>query len=308
MNRIFNLKTMSRNFYFSLFIFMAITSQAQEKKQLDTAAIKNMCGCYEVSFNFSETFEHSEDSLYKPSPNKVDKGLEWAQLVVDKEDKISIQHLLQVGDPSNPHIVKHWRQDWIYENQDFYVYNGDNEWDFIEKPKEEVEGQWSQKVYQVDDSPRYEGSATWVHVDGKSFWENRTTAPLPRREYTIRSDYNITERGNRHEITPFGWVHDQDNKKVIRTEGEEDVVVAEEKGYNIYKKVDDSLCQAASNWWEEHEEKWAMVREKWEEVYQREQDLKLKDKVDNSPLYKYLFEPEYDSRRKINKTIESFIN
>ena len=99
-----------------------------------------------------------------------------------------------------PYIVKHWRQDWLFQNTDFYSYNGDNQWKYVTKSKDEVKGQWTQKVYQVDDSPRYEGSATWVHVDGKSYWENTTDAPLPRREYTKRSDYNITVRGNRHEI------------------------------------------------------------------------------------------------------------
>ena len=122
------------------------------------------------------------------------------------------------------------------------MFNGYNQWTYTKKPKSEVKGQWTQKVFQVDDSPRYEGSATWVHVDGKSYWENTTTAPLPRREYTQRSDYNVTMRGNRHEITDFGWIHDQDNEKIVRKEGAEDVVIAKEKGYNVYKKVDDSKC------------------------------------------------------------------
>ena len=54
-----------------------------------------------------------------------------------------------------------------------------------EKDKKDVKKQWTQKVYQVDDSPRYSGSATWVHVDGKRYWQNKTGAPLPRREYSL---------------------------------------------------------------------------------------------------------------------------
>ena len=104
----------------------------------------------------------------------------------------TIQHLLVVGPPDQQMVIKHWRQDWIYENTNFYMFNGDNQWQFVNKPKSEVKGQWTQKVYQVDDSPRYQGSASWVHVDGKSYWENITSAPLPRREYTKRSDYNVT--------------------------------------------------------------------------------------------------------------------
>jgi len=299
---------MKRAKVFSLaFLAISLTVNSQTKKEKDQTSIKDMCGCFEVTFNFAETFSYSNDSLYKPSETKVDKGLEWAQLVEDEDNKISIQHLLQVGRPDSPHIVKHWRQDWLFENTDFYTYNGDNEWVFETKSKDDVKGQWTQKVYQVDDSPRYEGSSTWVHVDGKSYWENTTTAPLPRREYTKRSDYNVTLRGNRHEITNYGWLHDQDNAKVVREKGEEDVILANEKGYNTYVKVDDSRCQAAQNWWKAHQDKWATVRAKWDEVYSRDKDLVLENKVDNKVLFKYLFDDEMTAEKEINKVIESFV-
>ncbi|CAM1368693.1 conserved exported hypothetical protein [Tenacibaculum litoreum] len=291
----------------SLLILSALTINAQNKKKKDREAIKKMCGCYEVTFNFAETFNNNKDSLYKPSKTKTDKALEWAELIVDENNKISIQHLLQVGNPSKPHIVKHWRQDWLYENTDFYMYNGDNNWLFQTKPKSEVKKQWTQKVYQVDDSPRYEGSATWVHVDGKSYWENTTDAPLPRREYTKRSDYNVTERGNRHEITSYGWLHDQDNRKIIREAGKEDVVIAHEKGYNTYVKVADSKCKAAQDWWKKNTNKWQLVRNKWSEVYGRNTNLSLEQKVDNKPLYKHLFSEKTSEKEQIDKAIESFV-
>ncbi|QXP60451.1 DUF6607 family protein [Olleya sp. HaHaR_3_96] len=291
-----------------LLLTFAVSLHAQNKKKQDQNAIKNMCGCYEVTFNFTETFNYSKDSLYKPSETKIASGLEWAQLVEDSDDKIVIQHLLQVGTPESPYIVKHWRQDWLFENTDFYMFNGDNQWTYVSKPKKEVKNQWTQKVYQVDDSPRYEGSATWVHVDGKSFWENTTTAPLPRREYTKRSDYNITLRGNRHQTTDYGWVHDQDNEKIIRENGEEDVILAKEKGYNTYVKVDDNKCQAAQDWWKEGQEKWAKVRTKWASVFARHQDLTLEAKVDNKVLFKYLFDDEnYSTSEQIDPIIERFI-
>ncbi len=280
---------------------------AQSKKQKDINAIKNMCGCYEVTFNFSETFEYSEDSLYRPSNQKIASALEWAQLVEDDKNKISIQHLLQVGPEEHPHIVKHWRQDWKYENTDFYMFNGDNTWNYVSKPKSEVKKQWTQKVFQVDDSPRYEGTASWVHVDGKSYWESTTDAPLPRREYTQRSDYNVTVRGNRHETTDYGWLHDQDNSKVIRAEGKDDMLLAKEKGYNTYVKVDDSKCKAAANWWKEHNEKWGLVRNEWENVFARNTDLELHHKVDNKLMYKYLFDDEnYHTSAQINSIITKF--
>jgi len=298
---------MKNLFFSSLLLIAAISVTAQSKKLKDKNAIKEMCGCFEVTFNFAETFNNSKDSLYQPSETKIDKGLEWAGLVTDENNQISIQHLLQVGNPSKPMIVKHWRQDWLYQNKDFYMYNGDNNWTFEQKEKSDVKKQWTQKVYQVDDSPRYEGSGTWVHVDGKSYWENTTTAPLPRREYTKRNDYNITLRGNRQEITNYGWVHDQDNKKVIRKVGKQDVILASEKGYNTYVKVPDSRCQAAQDWWTKKADKWELVRNKWDEIYGRNTNLTLEEKVDNKPLYKHLFADDVTEKKQMDEVIESFV-
>mgnify|MGYP001418699578 FL=1 len=100
---------------------LVFSISAQSKKKKDAEAIKEMCGCFEVTFNFAETFNYTSDSLYNPSKNKVSKALEWAQLVTDDKDKISIQHILQMGNPADPYVMKHWRQEWIYENQDFYT-------------------------------------------------------------------------------------------------------------------------------------------------------------------------------------------
>ena len=77
----------------------------------------------------------------------------------------------------------------------------------------------------------------WVHFDDKSYWENITDAPLPRREYTKRDDYNLMRRGNRHEIVHDGWIHEQDNLKIIRNNT--DFVLAEE--INLVKQAKDDL-------------------------------------------------------------------
>ena len=278
------------------------------KKQMDYSAIKSMCGCYNVEFNFAETFNYSKDSLYEASKVKNDKALEWVQVIEDSPSKISLQHILIIGDSANHYIVKHWRQDWLYENKDFMMYNYDNNWTYIEKAPINVAGQWTQKVFQVDDSPRYEGSATWVHVDGKSYWENETSAPLPRREYTKRSDYNVTLRRNRHEITPLGWIHDQDNDKIIRSEEGVDLILAKEKGFNSYTKIDDSKCVYGQEWWDENKDKWAVIREVWDEVYTSGEDLSLKQEVDGVRLYQELFGLEKNIKKsKVKKRLKPYI-
>lgn len=286
---------------------ITVTTQSQSKKEQDKNAIKKMCGCYEVSFNFAETFQYSKDENYKASDKKHSKGLEWVELVEEDKNKLVLQHLLIVGKDDKKSIVKHWRQDWLYENTELYVYEANNKWKFQELPKNAVKGQWTQKVFQVDDSPRYEGSATWIHVDGKSFWENTTDAPLPRREYTVRNDYNVTVRTNKHEITDFGWIHDQDNDKVLRENGK-DELLAQEKGLNTYTKVDDSKCKVAQDWWKNNQENWKIVRAKWDNIFDRKSDLHLKRTWNEKPLFSHLFSKDFSfDDSNVNTLINAFV-
>lgn len=284
--------------------FSIFSMNAQSKKSQDIEAIKKMCGCYEVIFKYTETFAPEID--YEKKLDYSATALEWAKLIEEEDGKLSIQHLLIVNDDM---VIKHWRQDWVYENQKVFAYKKDNTWTFNKLKEEEVKGQWTQKVYQVDDSPRYSGSATWVHFDGKNYWENDVDAPLPRREYSKRDDYNVMKRGNRQEISTDGWVHEQDNDKIIREANMEDVLLAQEKGYNIYRKIDDSKCKVAEDWWEENQKLWKKVRSVWDEVYDRQGDLTFSTMVDGKPMYKHFYTLSNKSTKKeIRAIIDSFVN
>ena len=288
------------------FLLSVLSVLAQEnKKAQDIQAIKAMCGCYEVEFNFAETFKLTKAADYKPSPSKYDYGLEWVELVEDAPNKIVMQHLLIVSDSM---IVKHWRQDWEFENTELYQFNKETSWNYKKLAKNDVKGQWTQRVYQVDDSPRYEGSASWVHVDGRHFWTNTTDAPLPRREHTIRNDYNVLQRTNTHEITADGWIHEQDNSKIVRSATGENTVLAKEKGYDVYKKVADSKCAAAHKYWGTNKALWKNVRDKWATVFAADKNLNLEPKVDGQPLFMFLFDLKPDTQKaETDKIIDRFV-
>lgn len=296
---------MNKIFTTALLLSIPYFSLAQNPIKEDITAIKSMCGCYEVEFNFAETFQNNPAEEYVPSPTKKDYGLEWIELVEDQPKKLVLQHILIVNDST---LVKHWRQDWEYENTSLYEFYNDKTWKFRTLPKKEVKGQWTQKVFQVDDSPRYEGSATWVHLDGRHYWENNTDAPLPRREHTIRKDYTVLNRTNVHEITKEGWTHDQDNVKILRDENGNDKVIAKEKGTDYYKKVNDSKCIAAQKYWKENDALWKNVRSKWQSIFDRKKDLTLESRVNKKPLYSHLFELKADaSKAETDKIIDSFV-
>jgi hypothetical protein len=284
---------------FILCLSLGIT-YAQNKKKQDQEAILAMTGCYEVTFNFAETF--APDENYEFHENYRAGGLEYIFPIAEGDDKISLQHLLIVGDTM---IVKHWRQDWIYENTDLYTFDKKSTWNYKSLPEENVEGQWTQKVYQVDDGPRYEGTASWIHTDGRHYWEATADAPLPRREFSKRDDYNVMKRRNRQEILDNGWVHEQDNDKIIR--GEEDSLLAQEKGWNMYEKTDDAECELARTWWSENEKYWADVRGVWDELFDTKKTIALNMKVEDKILFQRLFDlgdevdnDNYDSEKVKN--------
>jgi len=256
---------------------------AQKSKKEDIAAIKAMCGCYEVAFNFAETFAADKD--YEFHDNYRSGALEYVLPIEESKDKIVLQHLLVIGDSM---IIKHWRQDWIFENTDIYAFDKENTWNYQTLSSEAVKGQWTQKVYQVDDSPRYEASGSWIHADGKHYWETVADAPLPRREFSKRKDYNVMTRKNRQEITDYGWVHEQDNKKVVREAGK-DTWLASEKGWNTYTKTEESRCEIAADWWGENKLFWADVRAVWDEVFTQKKVVKINMRLDGKVMFQRIF-------------------
>lgn len=289
-----------------LFLLCTILAMAQSKKELDKKAIKAMSGCYNVEFKYTETFAPEVD--YEQAYDYTSAAFEWAEIVEETEDKIVLQHLLIIQRDSSPtYIIKHWRQDWEYEAERAFHYDKNNSWAFQELDSLEHKGKWTQSVYQVDDSPRYAGTATWTHVDGVSSWYNKADSPLPRREYTKRDDYNVMKRGNRVQILKDGWLHEQDNDKVIRSDSS-DVLLVQEKGYNVYDRRPAVDCEEATKWWKENKEMWLIVRNVWDEVYSNHKELDLELKVEDKKLYEHLFFSDKEwNEQELNKLINSYI-
>ncbi len=243
--------------------------------------INKLCGCFEVTFKYAETFSPDKDYKFHDR-EKIQGATELALPLINTDKRVVIQHLLVVG---NGMVVKHWREDWSYENPIQWNYKGDKVWEKAMLNKADVKGKWSQSVWEVTDAPRYQGAAPWQFVNGNAIWENTVDAPLPRREYTQRSDYNILNRTNRLVIKNDGYDHIQDNKKVLRTNGTDKVLV-EEKGLNLYEKTDDADCEVATKYWEEHKGFWTAVQQEWDKVLNRKSTIKL---VDDNELMNTLF-------------------
>jgi hypothetical protein len=250
--------------------------------QRDRESILAMAGDYKVSFDFTETVPLLAN--YELKEPKLSGGYESVRVIEDRGDFISLQHLLVVGPEEAPFVVKHWRQDWQYKPERVLVFIGGNAWEWRDVPASERSGAWSQTVYQVDDAPRYGAVARWTYEDGLAEWEpSEEWRPLPRRDMTTRDDYHAVDAVNRHVITPWGWVHEQDNTKLILTGAPTPLV--REVGVNTYRKFDGYPVATAEAYWAATEEFWAGVREEWNRIEAGNERFAITIKGETEALY-----------------------
>lgn len=253
----------------------------------DRAAILAMRGEYKVDFDFRETVELAPG--YARRAPKRSGGNEVVIVVEDTPTKIVLQHLLVSDDGG--HVTKHWRQDWMYEAPQRFEFSADQTWAVRAIDPASTRGAWTQCVYEVSDAPRYCGTGRWNHRYGVSTWtSDRSWRPLPRREYTVREDYNAINAENRHTILPGGWTHEQDNTKTVRDASGGTVrTLVREFGFNDYRKASDFDFGPAYRYWERTAPYWARVRARWDAALAAG-GLHLDTKVDGMALIVPLFE------------------
>ncbi|MFK7910856.1 MAG: DUF6607 family protein [Akkermansiaceae bacterium] len=260
----------------------------------DRRAILAMAGSYRVSFDFIETMGFAEG--YTPPKPYFSWGTEHVHVLNAAEKSISLQHTLVMyfkgkdGKELGPMVMKHWRQDWTYEDTDLHVYRGKSTWEQLTKTAEQTKGKWTQAVFQVDDSPRYEVVGKWSHQGNMSTWQSDSSLrPLPRREFSVRDDYHVLQGTHEITITPTGWVHQQRNQKVSLA-NEQPEVIAQELGVNRYERITSPSLKQAELTWNKTGKYWDEVRKAWQAVYATNQSFSLKSKVDGKKLYQYHFE------------------
>lgn len=248
----------------------------------DRDSILAMTGDYKVTFDFTETVAFVNG--YELKDPKLSGGHESVRVVEDRGDFISLQHTLVVGPDEAPIVVKHWRQDWQYQPERVLVFVGGNAWEWRDVPVTEQKGAWSQTVYQVDDAPRYGAVAAWTYEDGIAEWTPpHEWRPLPRRDMTTRDDYHAVNAVNRHVITPWGWVHEQDNSKLILSD--DPVALVREVGVNTYRKFDGYPISAAEDYWAATGEFWAGVRAEWTRIETTNERFAIDIKGETEDLY-----------------------
>lgn len=269
-------------------LLAAATAGAQVSDPVrDRVTILKMQGEYSVDFAFDETV------LLKPgyarAPAERAGGEETVIVVEDTPTRIVLQHILV--DPKSGHVTKHWRQDWTYQAPSRFEFSADQTWSVHALAPEQTRGAWTQCVFEVSDAPRYCGTGRWVYSDDAATWtSDEGWRPLPRREYTRRSDYNAVRMVNRHTVTANGWTHEQFNTKVMRRPDGSQVAIAREFGFNDYHRDSDTDFSPAYAYWKATSGFWAQVRQRWAQSLDQPPGVHLKTKVDGMAIIMPLFE------------------
>jgi hypothetical protein len=289
----------------------------------DRRAILAMAGSYRVTFDFLEITPFSGDA--KRDRPYQSWGTERVYVDRDEGRFISLSHILVMrivqkdGSLSEPLVTKHWRQDWRYEPAELVEYRGREQWARRVLKQKDVAGQWSQTVYQVDESPRYASVGKWQHTASFSSWiSGDTWRPLPRREWSVRKDYQVLIGTNRHTIIPTGWIQEENNLKGVLDDNRSldagKPYVAREYGVARYERLQAPDFGAADQYYERTRKFWDDVRDAWSADFRKQPVITLRAPVDQGGLFVPLFEQaekiaagekvEGDSAQVIEKSLE----
>ncbi len=244
----------------------------------DRQSILAQAGQYKVKFDFRENVSFQPG--YTPFEAKTSGGNEIVRLVYDDGDRISLQHILVMEHEGQSIVVKHWRQDWVWEPETVLTYAGPDQWTLTPVSEAERSGAWSQTVWQTDDSPRYGGVGRWSYANGLAEWTSGPTwRPLARRDAIRNPVYDRYLGTNRHALTPTGWVHIQDNLKLGTGQGDEGDLVAyvQEDVINTYSRFADYNPAPGDTYWAATKDFWAEVRDIWDQAIAAHGGLSLEE-------------------------------
>jgi hypothetical protein len=211
-------------------------------------------------------------------------------------------------------VTKHWRQDWQYEPSHIVEYRGRDRWQRRKLDGAQAKGAWLQTVYQVDESPRYASFGRWEHSNSFSTWVSAETwRPLPRREWSVRDDYQVLVGTNRHTIAPTGWIQEENNLKTVLTDARaidpSRPYVAREYGVARYERIRDADFSGADDYYGKTKQFWDQVRDAWAQVFSKQGEVTLKGPVDKLGLFHPLFQQadavaeQGESASKQNSTV-----
>lgn len=261
----------------TLLAVLLLTSSAyaqQDPLKLGQSALHSMAGCYLVDFSYTETESlkagYSIDRrVYDVNRNQSVK--EWIYIDDVSPTRLRLQHILFAtgldGQLMAGSELKHTGEDWEFQAPFLYDFTAPNTW-MVKDLRGTNQGQWTRKITNLDDGPRYQCSAPWLATTAYPEWSCAGYAPIPGRETRDmgRKDYDALDRITRVIAYGNSWLERQDNVKMIDRGGAPREKLARETGKNWYIRLPDSECQAARDFVAPRHDFWTLTREVWDSV------------------------------------------
>ena len=299
--------------------FTGLQAPKLDARERDRRAILAMAGDYRTSFDFIETVGFTEG--YQPKAPYQSWGTERVYVVANEPEFVSLQHIIVMhfvdadGFQSDAMVVKHWRQDWRYQDEEVHAFQGRGAFARRVLDQESRDSAWTQTVYQVDDSPRYEAVGRWTHAPGVSYWQSDDRRrPLPRREFSVRDDYQALYGSHRITITPAGWTQEEDALKLVLDENNRPSTsqpyLAREAGLSRYDRLLDYDFSAGDVYWRDTGAFWSRVRHYWDALYKAESEFSFVKSVDGVPMFMALFGmagEEFESEADMDEAIAALL-
>ena len=299
--------------------FAGLQAAGLDDRERDRRAILAMAGDYRTSFDFIETIGFTEG--YQPRAPYQSWGTERVYVVANEPEFVSLQHIIVMhfldadGFESDAMVVKHWRQDWQYEDAEVHAFQGRGAFARRVLDQASQKGAWTQTVFQVDDSPRYEAVGRWTHASGVSYWQSDDRRrPLPRREFSVRGDYQALYGSHRITITPAGWTQEEDALKLVLDENNRPSssrpYLAREAGLSRYDRVLDYDFSAGDEYWQNTGAFWSRVRHYWDALYKAESAFSFVKSAEGMPMFMALFGmagEDYESEADMDTAIAALL-
>ena len=299
--------------------FSGLQAPGLDDRERDRRAILAMAGDYRTSFDFIETIGFTES--YQPRAPYQSWGTERVYVVANEPEFVSLQHIIVMhfldadGFESDAMVVKHWRQDWQYEDAEVHAFQGRGAFARRVLDQASQKGAWTQTVFQVDDSPRYEAVGRWTHAPGVSYWQSDDRRrPLPRREFSVRDDYQALYGSHRITITPAGWTQEEDALKLVLDENNRpsssQPYLAREAGLSRYDRVLDYDFSAGDEYWQNTGAFWSRVRHYWDALYKAESAFSFVKSAEGMPMFMALFGmagEDFESEAEMDRAIAALL-
>ena len=278
--------------------------QALQEKGLsdferDRRAILAMAGTYRVTFDFLEVTPFGAQD--KPKAPYQSWGTEKVYVDSDTGRSISLVHILEMrivqadGTVSEPMVTKHWRQDWSYEPTHIVEYQGNDRWERRQlAPAQASQARGCRPCIRSTSRRAMRASESGSTPAASRRWlSGETWRPLPRREWSVRDDYQVLVGTNRHTVIADGWVQEENNLKAVLTQSREldpsRPYVGREYGVARYERIRDADFAAADRYYERTKEFWDQVRDRWSKVFAERGSVTLRGPVDKLGLFQPLF-------------------